>query len=287
MTLFMFPRPDEMRSERVRSQRSLGFSLLEIAIALVILAILSSSLLNLIVIQVELRRQEESRRILENVREAILGFSAAHGRLPCPASKSSRGLESFCRLETGTCSGSATTDVQTHGNCSNFYDGFVPAASLGLYPLDEDGFLRDAWGEAANRVRYAVHDLRINSIPHVLTGTDRIRKVSMSAVIGTGTPVTHLYVCGSVATSSPTSSCGTGPNSSLLASNIPMVVFSLGPNGALETSGKSADEGENLDGDRVFVSRTRVKGPSEFDDSVTWISLTVLFERLMRAGRLP
>ncbi len=92
-----------------------------------------------------MRRHEETRRILDEAREALLGFAAAHGRLPCPASAGSRGMESF-----------AAGGDALNGNCSNFHGGFLPAASLGLPPLDPEGFARDGWGTHANRIRYAV-----------------------------------------------------------------------------------------------------------------------------------
>ena len=44
----------------------------------------------------------------------------------------SQGLESFCTNATAAaCAGTETTAVQTHGNCSNFYGGFLPAVSIG------------------------------------------------------------------------------------------------------------------------------------------------------------
>lgn len=263
-----------------------GFSLIELAVTLAVLAILTSSLLSFMLGQVHARRREETRITLETAREAILSFAAAQGRLPCPASGDSHGMESFCKADSGNCKGDGTVDVQSHGNCSNFYDGYLPAASLGLAPLDDDGFLRDPWSES-QRIRYAVHDAQIGTLSHVLTGTDRIRQATMSSVIGTGTPVTYLYICASVSSASVSTNCGTGANARLLLRNVPVVIFSLGPNGALDTSGKSVAEAENLDGDRIFVSSTPTQGKEEFDDQLTWVSMLAIFDRLMRAGRLP
>lgn len=263
-----------------------GFSLLELAVTLAVLAVLTSSLLSFMLGQIHARRMEETRITIDLAREAVLSFAAAQGRLPCPASATSRGLESFCSFDSGGCKGNGITDVQSHGNCSNFYDGFLPAASLGLAPLDEEGYLRDPWGDA-QRIRYAVHDAQIGSLPHVLTGTDRIRQATMSNVIGTGTPVTYLYICASVSNASVSASCGTGPNAKQLVNNAPLVIYSLGPNGSMDTSRKSVSEAENLDGDRVFVSRAATQGKDEFDDYLTWVSMLSVFDRLMRSGRLP
>ena len=104
-------------------------------VVVVILTLLLSGLALPLASQLQMRRGEETRRALDEARDALLGFAAAHGRLPCPASESSAGEESF-----------AAGGDASNGNCSNFYDGFLPGATLGLSPLDMQGFVRDAWG---------------------------------------------------------------------------------------------------------------------------------------------
>ena len=125
-----------------------GFTLLEVLVALTILAILVSGLAMPLATQVQLRRQEETRRILEEAKETLLGFAAAQARLPCPATIASRGQESF----------SPTGDA-ANGECSNFHDGYLPAAALGLSPLDGRGSSiafgpRDTRTKAARRVSW-------------------------------------------------------------------------------------------------------------------------------------
>src|SRR3954470_5378231 len=122
-----------------------GYTLLELAIVLLVLAVLAATVALPLSAQVQLHRAEETRRRLELAREVVLAFAATHGRLPCPASGMSRGDESF---EAG---GDAS-----NGRCAHFTDGWLPAAALGLAPLDTDGYLRDAWDSPRNRVRYAV-----------------------------------------------------------------------------------------------------------------------------------
>src|ERR1700682_680809 len=126
-------------------RKACAFTLIEVMVVLVILVVLMSGLAVPLAAQVQLRRQEETRRQLDEAKEALLGFAAAHGRLPCPAAERSNGLESF-----------APGGDASNGNCSNFYDGFLPGATLGLAPLDSEGFVRDAWMGVGNRVRYAV-----------------------------------------------------------------------------------------------------------------------------------
>ena len=60
----------------------------------------------------------------------------------------------------------------------------------------------------------------------------------------------------------------------------PAVLFSLGKNSGVN----SIDEGNNQNGDKVFTSGTP---NATFDDLVTWMSLNTLFDRMIKAGKLP
>ena len=62
-----------------------AFTLIELAIAVLILALLISGLLYTLTGQTEQRNFQETRLRLERARQALLGFVAANGRLPCPA----------------------------------------------------------------------------------------------------------------------------------------------------------------------------------------------------------
>lgn len=269
-----------------RFTRTAGFSLIEIAVVLVILTVLLAGIAVPIAAQVEGRRLEETRKQLEEARVAILGFVGANGRFPCPATATSNGLESFCTAASGACT--ATTTVQTHGRCSNFYNGFLPAVTLGLTPVDATGRLRDAWGAPQNVLRYAVRDLdltaEITGLDHVFTVADGMKQATMSKVLrnSSGTSERNLLsVC--IDATVATSDCNGSANS---LANVPAVIFSVGPN-AITTGGTSAQEAENLDGNVVFISRDRSAGTNEFDDVVTWISIYKTFDRLVEVGRLP
>jgi hypothetical protein len=85
--------------------------------------------------------------------------------------------------------------------------------------------------------------------------------------------------------------------SGVIGSRTPAVIYSLGPNGAtaaaqakaiFEASGASADERENYNTNpRFFVAKPAVPaGADEFDDIVTFISLNVLYNRLVGANPL-
>ena len=145
--------------------RTAGFTLTELAVVTAIVALLLGSLMYTLAAQTEQRNFEETRRRLEQAKELLLGFAIVQGRLPCPARYSSPashsgGLESFCAAAPpASCPGTETTTVQAHGNCSNYHDGYLPAAAIGWTQVDPDGFAVDAWG---NRIRYAVARLNTN-----------------------------------------------------------------------------------------------------------------------------
>src|SRR5258707_1260537 len=128
-----------------RPRRRGGFTLVELMLVLLVLGLAITSIAVPFAAHLQMRRTEETRRQIDDAREAVMGFAAANGRLPCPASESSNGLESF-----------APGGDASNGNCSSFYDGLLPAATLGLAPLDTAGYLRDGWGTSRNRMRYAV-----------------------------------------------------------------------------------------------------------------------------------
>lgn len=69
-----------------------------------------------------------------------------------------------------------------------------------------------------------------------------------------------------------------------IAAAIPVVVISKGKNG----NGTQADEVENSNGDVFYVSHDQIDvAANAFDDIVVWIPSTILFNRMVAAGRLP
>lgn len=255
------------------ARRHGGFTLVELAVVLAIIAMLLGGLVVTLSAQVDLQRIIETRATLENIREALMGFAAANGRLPCPASSTSSGQEAF------SAGGNAT-----NGNCLNFYNGFFPAAALGITPTDTSGFALDGWG---NRIRYATAYPTINGVSNPFTRQDGMKNAGMQPVESYADGSGLLFVCstGPLPAGTTATGCPSGPTN--ITKKTPAVVFSAGRNAA--TGGAGADEAANLNGDGVFVTHppTAAGAGGEFDDVVTWISLPVLFNRLMTAGRLP
>jgi prepilin-type N-terminal cleavage/methylation domain-containing protein len=280
----------------LRRGRAAGFTLTELAIVMTIVALLLASVLYTLSAQIESRNYDDTRRRLEQARELVLAFSIANGRLPCPAryvdnTSHSQGFESFCAPGAGTCAGTETTAVQTHGNCSNYYDGYLPAASMGFQTVDAAGFAVDAWN---NRIRYVV-----TRTPPACTAAANAIVYTSSANLKTYGVVCQppdLLICKSSSGPITAASCASSTNQAVAANVVSAIVFSTGKNfstaqtAAAAAAAGRADEAANLNGDASFVFHPPAPADAangEFDDQVLWITSGELYSRLISAGILP
>lgn len=248
-----------------------GFTLIELMMVMLILTILVTGMAIPLTTQIVMRRYEETRRQLEEAKDALMGFAAAHGRLPCPASSTSNGTESF-----------AAGGNAVNGSCSNFHDGFLPGASLGLSPLDGNGYVRDPWGTPSNRIRYAVFGgVLVNGVANPLTRANGMQSATLT---GLGAAANYLWICTTAATAT-NAGCGTAENQ--LTKRAAFVLVSTGPNAAAVMA-PGPDESRNRGSGPVFVSHeiSTVAG-NEFDDLVTWVPISLLITRQVASGRLP
>lgn len=225
------------------------------AIVLAIVGLLLGGLIPTLSAQMESQRINETRKQLDEIQQALIGYAIINGRLPCPASSASNGVES----PIGT------------GICDHSYDGYVPAATLGISGTDSSGFAVDSWG---NRIRYAVTPWSSN----VYTTTNGMATTGISNLSPSGTP--YLQVCSTA--SSDGSKCSVANTALASSPGVPVVIYSSGKSGG--AGGTGADEVENADNDRVFVSHTPT---SDFDDLVIWLSPNILINRMVAAGKLP
>lgn len=264
-----------------------GFSLVEIAVVLVILSVLIAIVAVPLATQIEQQRTTETNKQLETIKEAIIGFALARGRLPCASRVVDNGNESVVDETTGVC---------------NAYSGFLPAVTLGISPIDSAGFAVDAWGLTQNRIRYAVIDITTAAafaecpqlpaapVAHVLTQRDGMKKASMSCMAKYSETTAPYRTLITVCPQTPVAGAPYCAGSNL-TNTAPFVVISLGKNAA--SGGVGADEAYNAGtagGGLVFVSHTPAAAGAtggEFDDIVTWASLNTLFARMVQAGKLP
>jgi hypothetical protein len=177
------------------------------------------------------------------------------------------------------------TGNPANGKCLSF-SGYLPARTLGISPVDNNGFALDGWGTPDNRIRYAVSNDKVGTVDRAFMTTDGIRIATLAAVAG-APPL--LNVCDS-GTGINAADCGV--TSRTLTSNAVAVIWSVGANAS--TGGVGNDEKQNpnpkneTSTNRTFVSHTATDITNNaFDDIVTWVSINTLVNRLVGAGQLP
>ena len=263
-------------------RRLRGFTLTELAIAFCVIALLLGGIAMTLSAQNENRQLAETQRTLDNAREALIGFAVRFGRLPCPASNGTTGNEDR-RDSTNafTCSVCATADA--------YCEGMLPALTLGLGPIDAQGYLIDAWG---NRVRYAVTNWSASGTAVAQCPPNGAKDYKQCPAFTTANAIASLGVTSAPPFSGPAMlRICTNAACSGTTSSAPAVVWSVGRNYIVRAPTFDADETENLDtpADGTFVAH-EIRPPSgaggEFDDIVTWISPSVLFSRMVSAGAL-
>lgn len=236
-----------------------GFTLIELAIVLVIVTILIGGLAMPLSAQIQARRIAETKKTLEEAREAIIGYAMTHQTsgspprpyLPCPDSD-----------------GDGREDRP--GNECTKQSGWFPWVTLGAAA-------QDAWG---NRLRYTVHaDLssKTNGFPN-----------GSASVPGAWNQVCSEENCPvvDVAADVPVVLVSYGANGRG-ARNVNLPPGSPTP---APPPGTSAKEIDNLDADRYYVSRPPSKpgdAAGEFDDLVVWLPFSVLINRVCPAGGCP
>lgn len=258
-------------SSAVRADRAArGFTLVELAIVMFIVSLLLGGMLLPLSAQQDVRAYGDTQKILAEARDALLGYAMANDRLPCPASSTSNGVE----------------DPPGGTTCAHPHDGFFPAATLGLTPIDSSGYLLDGWGsDSYNRIRYAVTTANTNAF----TTSSGMKNTGITVldpdleVCTTGTQIRVPPV-----TTSPDTKDMYCHPTYRLASDAVAVIYSLGKNAGSAGGGTEETHNPNpqttTTADRAFVGAPQ---GSEIDDQMIWLSKSTLFNRLVAAGRLP
>jgi prepilin-type N-terminal cleavage/methylation domain-containing protein len=269
-----------------RRHTSQGFTLLEVAISLMILGLAIGGLTVAMSQQMMQKRLSDTRLLLTQVNQALSAFVVANGRLPCPATAASNGLEAV--VQPGQCSAPA---------------GYLPAVTLGLPNLDGNGLLNDGWQDGSIRdntgalsyphaLRYAVATLAGTAVANALTSNalGGNTRANVSTALGTNL---GLFVCrSSTGMSGVGNRCVTAANS--LAINVVAAAWSQGPT-AVDVVGNGVDEQQNasqLTG--AAISNALVmRDPSasaaasgRFDDLVVWLPWGSVADKLMMAWQV-
>jgi len=265
-----------------------GFTLVELAMVLFIVALLLGGMLVPLSTKLEQDNRETTNTTLNDIREALLGYAVINGRLPCP-----------------DCPDGAT------GSCSA-----VAAANR------NDG-MEDRSGSTPNRLCQT----DVGNLPWVdlqVGEFDAWSRHFTYRVTPAYSRETNTAACSTAAVDVAFEICTPGdidiynsyvtppyPATPTVASNVPVIVVSHGAD-ALEPT-QTNQQIENYErnpvnpssGANVFSSYnaanypqnifiytdyrrdTSLSPPTQFDDLIMWISPNLLMNRMIVSGRLP
>jgi len=261
-----------------RHGRQAGFTLAELAIVLLVVGLLLGGVLMPLSMQMELRRIADTRKTMEETKEALIGFALANGRLPCPADPTIADGTANAGVERATCTTAATLF------------GAVPWVTLNVAETDE-------WGRRFN--------YRVTS-----TFADSIAAATYGCVPTTNPTLSSFALCASGDMKIQSRTVSTKALYDMTNVALPAVIISAGKNGygAYTSQGiiyaavpaANVDETANAASATViYISREKTEASTscsdtagatpmcEFDDLVTWIPLTTLMNRMVVSGKLP
>lgn len=294
--------------------RSSGFTLAELAVALVIIALLLAGAIIPLSAQVEVRNISDTQRAMEQIKESIIGFALANGRLPCPASGT---------IASGVTNAGA--EQVTGTNCTTAF-GVVPWATLGVAEAD-------SWGRRFSyRVAPAFGDGLSNATyktSATLTSPTSPQDQNPDCA-PTPTPSLSSFALCSLGDIAAFTRNETTKTQVAIGAGLAAIIISHGKNGygAFQTNGtrvigandgngngvpdQNLDESSNVDATTLgnpfgstyshvaFYSRDRTSESStcsdttvdgsplcEFDDIVVMLSSSIMVARMVSAGRLP
>lgn len=256
-------------------EKQQGFTLVEMAVVLVIVALLIGGLMLPLSAQQEIKAEWETKQQLLKAEETLAGFAALYGRLPCPASAASMGQED--------CAGTSG-----HGG----YYGFLPAAKLGLFPGNDQGLALDGWN---NPLRYAVSNANFGGISSgVFVTANGLKTATLPALASYIDSHALLSVCADNGTlSNPGTINASCTGSGKLTDSAVAVLYSTGKN--TPRGGTDSDERHNPNGntsianDPAFVHHEPTAAGSaagEFDDILIWLSPNSIVSKMIAAGTL-
>jgi prepilin-type N-terminal cleavage/methylation domain-containing protein len=228
-----------------------GFSLVEMAVVLVIAGLMIGGLLTPLAVQMEQRKIGDTQKSMDEAREALIGFALRNGYLPCPAVSPLNGLEDR--------SGATCRDGKRQG--------VLPWATLGLPKLD-------SWGRVFH---YSVAPAYSNSGTMFTLQSPSDITVGTRDARGNLVAATAINDIPAVIVSHGKNGAGGFGDTGIRAPDTSITNVDERTNAA----------GSGI----AFVARTPSDSPTapggEYDDLVTWLSPNVLFNRMVAAGTLP
>ncbi len=229
-----------------------GFTLIEMAVVLVILGLLLTMFLTPFTTQRDAQNRAKTQILLSEAKEALIGYAVTNGYLPCPDSDAvPDGIENL--NNDGT-------------NCQDA-EGVLPWNDLGIERID-------AWN---HYFRYRVNStFSRRSGLFTIADAEGASDIQISGENDVAIVSTNSRPAAVVLSHGTNGFGAKNLNATSPANQEPA------PTGADELINATED-------DKKFVSHTPTPQGSanEFDDLVTWISPKVLINRMIVAERLP
>ncbi len=234
--------------------RQSGFTLTELAVSLVIIALLVGGLTVPLTAQMELRDLNETRKQLDDAREALLGYAVTNGVLPCPASIASNGV-AVAGAVAGTCGST---------------DGLLPWADLGLARTD-------SW---SHQLRYRVLPAFADSTTPFTLGTAVSPNLQIWPDSGSANPLTSANKVVAVILSHGRNGYFGTTDAGVTIANTSAANADEASNNASLTSAAAARFYQRVPSSDTSGANT------EFDDLLTWIPVSTLMSRMVVARKI-
>ena len=261
-------------------QYAKGFTLIELAVVLVIVGILAGSFITTLGSRIDVTRRAETIDEMEVIKQALYGYAMSNNfiHLPCPDCRNAACIKVVTNFPNDGVEdrvGSVCDVDVADAIAVELPIGNLPWQTLGL----GDG---DSW---ANRYSYWV--------------SSSVSDDSRSFMLTQPVPPVPLW---NIAWNTAQINTRIGVAAAPISASAITIIMSQGKNGYgainLQNVANPAvppanlDEVENANDDLIFVSRTQTDvGVSalvgEFDDILVWISEYELKAKMVEAGRLP
>lgn len=207
-----------------------GFSLVEMAIVLAIVGLLMAGLLPAISSQIEQQHRSETRKLMDEIKDALYGFAISNGRLPCPAPQVS-GFED-CNSRVGFLPWATLGVNQVDGWGRLFRYSASPAFTSGVFAISAvpDITIQNLDGSYLSKAS----DVPVVVVSHGANGI--YGTLTTGITISTAAPTSYNNVSRQLANVSGVANAG-------------VVFFSADP------TARSASDDENFDDQVVWISR--------------------------------
>lgn len=252
-----------------------GFTLIEIAIVLLVVVILLGYTVAMFPLQQELKQYRNADAEMEEIIDHLIGFAQVNGRLPCPDTTTDN------EAPANDVDGIEDQLLDPNDGCEAYF-GFLPARTLGINgKYDDDGRLIDPWGSGYG---YAVSNVNTDFGG---VGDTRPDLVTAGGIRdeGVANVVPDLFLCDDSDTTGDDLNCGAVSGDPVIE-NVAVVIVSLGKNFDITSNiqDENADDFDDGTNDKVYIFAPR---RDDYDDIVKWIPPSLLFSRMIEADQLP